>query len=260
MTRGARVGAIAAAAAIAVAGLAWFDAGTTPAEAPTEVESRPAAPASAPTSTSAVERKSRGSTERRSHRRLSRVVENVSFSLRKPGPDWVSGPIERRGSGFRNGRLYISNSTRGPQGAEGIVFWAGFPHDKRADPCTSLLSPSASASAAELAQAVAAAPGTDLVRKPSSVVVGGRPATHVVIAVREHLGCEPGYFYSWEDQMWGPFWPGTSVGDTIRVWIVDVDGQRLFLEAETAPGSGLDREVHEIVGSIRFDGPDRDSR
>lgn len=260
MTRGAKIGALAAAAAIGVAGLAWFDPGTTPAEAPTEPESRPAAPASAPTSTSPVERPSKGSTERRSRRRLARVVENVSFSLRKPTADWVSGPIERRGSGFWQGRLYISKSATGPQGAEGIVFWAGFPHDKRADLCTSLLSPTANPSAAELAQAVATAPGTDLVGKPSTVVVGGRPATHVVITVREHLGCEPGYFYRWEDQMWGPFWPGTSVGDTIRVWIVDVDGTRLFIEAETAAGSGLDREVHEIVGSIRFDEPGRDSR
>ena len=127
MTRGAKVGALAAAAAIGVAGLAWFDAGTTPAEAPIEPESRPAAPASAPTSTSPVERPSKGSTERLSRRRLSRVVENISFSLRKPTPDWVSGPIERRGSGFWQGRLYISKSAQGPRAQKASSSGRAFP-------------------------------------------------------------------------------------------------------------------------------------
>jgi hypothetical protein len=47
----------------------------------------------------------------------------------------------------------------------------------------------------------------------------------------------------------------TSVGDTIRVWIVDVGGTRLFIEAETSKqaGSDLEQEIRQIVESIRFD-------
>ena len=31
-------------------------------------------------------------------------------------------------------------------------------------------------------------------------------------------------------------WSTTDVGDTIGVWIVDVDGTRLFIAGEIAPG------------------------
>jgi hypothetical protein len=54
---------------------------------------------------------------------------------------------------------------------------------------------------------------------------------------------------------WGALWPETRVGDTIRVWIVDGGGTRLFIEAETneQADSDLEREIERIVGSIRFD-------
>jgi hypothetical protein len=40
----------------------------------------------------------------------------------------------------------------------------------------------------------------------------------------------------------------------MRVWIVDADGTRLFIGAASAPEAspGLDHEIREIVGSIRF--------
>ena len=51
----------------------------------------------------------------------------------------------------------------------------------------------------------------------------------------------------------GAFWPGTDVGDKIRVWIVDVGGTRLFIEAETKEaGRDIDQEITRIVESIRF--------
>ena len=83
---------------------------------------------------------------------------------------------------------------------------------------------------------------------------GGQPAKHVVLTVREDLGCDPGFFYTWQDEMWGPFWAETTPGTTIRVWIVEVEGTRLFIEAETAgAGSELEQEIRQIVDSIRFD-------
>jgi hypothetical protein len=52
----------------------------------------------------------------------------------------------------------------------------------------------------------------------------------------------------------GALWLWTPVGVTIDVWIVDVDGTRLFIEAETTrqAGSELEQEIQQIVGSIRF--------
>jgi hypothetical protein len=40
----------------------------------------------------------------------------------------------------------------------------------------------------------------------------------------------------------------------VLVWIVDVDGTRLFIEGDTHKyaGSDLEREIHQIVRSIRF--------
>jgi hypothetical protein len=53
----------------------------------------------------------------------------------------------------------------------------------------------------------------------------------------------------------GPCWVKTNVGDTIRVWIVEVKGTRLFFEAETTDQASpaLEQEIQQIVGSIRFD-------
>jgi hypothetical protein len=143
----------------------------------------------------------------------------------------------------------------GPQGAEAIIFWTSFPDGDYADPCARLLGPRVGSSAGDLAAAVSTAPGTALVTGPSNVILGGRPAKHVALTVREDVGCDPGFFYSWREVNGGALWGTTRVGDTIRVWIVDVDGTRLFVEAATTKQAvgGLKQEAEQIVESIRFD-------
>jgi WD40 repeat protein len=142
----------------------------------------------------------------------------------------------------------------GPQGAEAVIFWTAFPDGDHADPCSNLVSSSVGPSAADLAAAVAAAPGTELVEGPSDVTVGGYPAKHVVLTVRDDSWCDPGFFYTWRSECWGPCWMETKRDDTIEVWIVDVVGTRLFIEAETTPqaDSDLKQEIQQIIGSIRF--------
>jgi hypothetical protein len=199
--------------------------------------------------------------ERPPVRKLSRVVEGVRFSFEAPWR-WERGPATRLrdGSGFRNGKLLISRNTVGPQGAEAVVFWTSFPGGDRADACGSLTRPRIGPSAADLAAAVATAPGTKLVKVPSDVTVGAHPAQHVVLTVRKDVGCDPGFFYTWRPrgprgECWGACWLESSVGDTIRVWIVEVDGTRLFIEAETTKQAGphLEQEIRQIVESIRFE-------
>lgn len=188
--------------------------------------------------------------------RRSVTVDGIPFSfdvrMHNPGMGWA-----------QFGNISINRSISGPQGAEGIVYWTSVSDRGLADPCADLLSLPVDASAADLAAAVAAAPGTELVSGPSDVLLGGRPAKHVVVAVREDLGCDPGYFYSWQERKGGPFWGGTTAGDTISVWIVDVDGKRLFIASETHVDSGdpehsavgpqFKREIEEIVDSIQFE-------
>jgi hypothetical protein len=123
-----------------------------------------------------------------------------------------------------------------------------------ADPCARVLSRSVGRSTADLAAAVSAASGTALVKGPLSVTLGGRPAKHVVLTVRKNVGCDPGFFYTWQDRGSGALWPTTSVGDTIRVWIVNVDRTRLFIAAATTvqANAPLKKEAQGIVESIRF--------
>jgi len=83
---------------------------------------------------------------------------------------------------------------------------------------------------------------------------GGLAARHAVLIVRENVGCDPGFFFTWQDAEVGPLWSRTPVGSTIHVWIVDVGETLLVIEAETSrqADSDLKREVQRIVGSIRF--------
>jgi hypothetical protein len=175
------------------------------------------------------------------------IVDGVAFSFEATTAGWE-----------RFGDISINKSIEGPQGAEAMIFWTSFPDGDHADPCDNLLHPRGGPpgpSAAGLAAAVAEAPGTDLVEGPSDDTLGGRAAKHVVLTVREELRCDPGFFYMWKDVEAGALWPHTAVGVTIDVWIVDVSGTRLFIEAETTRQAGreLEREVQQIVGSIRFE-------
>jgi hypothetical protein len=204
----------------------------------TPVDSEPTGPASAPPTDA----------------RQTRTVEGITFSF-SAHHSWVDGPIrELPDGGFRQGRLLISKSIMGPQGAEAIIYWTGVSGGPRAEPCGQWWDPAVD-SVADLAAAVATAPGTELVTGPSDVTVGGYPAKHVVITAREDVFCDQGFFYSWYSECWGPCWMETTVGDTIRVWIVDVNGTPLFLEAETSMQAShrLVQQIQRIVGSIHFD-------
>ncbi len=126
--------------------------------------------------------------------RLPRVVDGVPFSFRVPPAYWESSPGSDARAWPRD--FSLNKSIVGPQGAEAIIFWTSFPNSSQADPCAKLLIPPAGAAAADLADAVASTPGTELVTGPSNVTLGGRPAKHVVLTVHEDRGCDPGFFFT----------------------------------------------------------------
>jgi hypothetical protein len=76
-----------------------------------------------------------------------------------------------------------------------------------------------------------------------------------VLTVRRDVGCRPGFFYSWREVFGGALWVSAGVGDTIRVWIVQVGATRLFIAGVTRAHTGraLTPGVRRIVESIRFD-------
>ncbi len=169
------------------------------------------------------------------------VLEGVPFSFSVPSSGWTSGEV---------GPAIVKGEGRQPDGIW-IPFKFSAPDNVYADPCAHTpLSPPPSATAAGLAAAVAAIPGTDLVSGPSSVDVGGRPAQHVVLTIREDLGCDPDDAYLWYDESTGGasggWWFAGALGSTIRVWIVDVDGKLVWIEGQTV------QDIQAIVDSIRF--------
>jgi hypothetical protein len=172
------------------------------------------------------------------------TIDGVAFSFEVPTSGWFSTP-GRTGGFIQRG---ADNATT----PVWMLFWSLV--NVYADPCThTLLSPPVGPTAADLAAALLTIPGTDATG-PTDVTIGGLAAKHVVLTVREDVGCDAENFYLW-----------AAVGDsaryasqlptTIRVWIVDVDGERIVIESELLQGgtAELDQEIDQIVDSIRFE-------
>ena len=182
-----------------------------------------------------------------------KVTENgVRFSFKVPS-GWERFTIAS-GKNPR-GPISLNRSIVGPQGAEVIIYWTSFPDGDYADPCARVLNRPIGRSATALAAAVATAPGTELVKRPSDVTLGGHPAKYVALKVRKNVGCDPGFFYSWDNYpQGGAFWH-MHAGDAMQVWLVDVDGTRLFIAAAVAKGwltASLKKEIRQIVESLRI--------
>ncbi|HEV8697778.1 MAG TPA: hypothetical protein VGQ89_08805 [Candidatus Limnocylindrales bacterium] len=158
-------------------------------------------------------------------------------------------------SGWHSEQGFFINNDAGvtPQGAS-FLFWNPSPIGIYADPCAQKKAPPAGPSTADLAAAVSTVPGTDLVSGPSDVKLGGHDAKHVVFTVPEGLACGPG-FHLWYGESEGESRYATALGSTHGVWIVDVDGTRLFIEAETYKGATpeIEQEVQQIIDSIQFE-------
>ena len=143
-------------------------------------------------------------------------------------------------------------------GQAAFIFWTDPPVNVYADPCAQEpLDPPAGDTPAELAAAVSSIPGTDLVDGPTDVTIGGHPAKHVTIRVRDDIDCPPGEFLVWynevDGQMGGRY--PDAVGDTINVWIIDVDGTIVWIDGSWAKGSPptRQRDMEQIIESIQFE-------
>jgi hypothetical protein len=174
----------------------------------------------------------------------------VPYSFTVPTSDWVS-----------NGQWGIDKGTLVPDGA-GFIFWPdGAPIGVYADPCAHVKAQPVGAAAADLAAAVAAIPGTDLVSGPSDVTVGGYPAKVVVITFPNDADCNgdgkllDDEFYLWYAAIEGNARYSSGIGSTIRSWIVDVDGKIVWIDGETFKGAGPEpaQEIQQIVDSIQFE-------
>jgi len=176
--------------------------------------------------------------------RHAMALEGVPFTFEIAAADWTS-----------DGTFDIHKDVgQTPDGA-GFIFWNDAPVGVFADPCKGSKAPPVSPSAADLAVAVAAVPGIDIVSGPADVIVGGHPAMHVVIRVPEDVGCAAEDFYLWYAPPTDLARYATTLGSTIMVWIVDVDGTIVWIDGETYKGAGPKpgQEIQRIIDSIRFD-------
>lgn len=163
-----------------------------------------------------------------------------------------------------DGFAWVNNDTSAGAERVSLLFWNPSPDGIYADPCAQITSEPVGPSAADLAAAMSTVAGTDLLSGPSDVTVGGYPAKLLVLAVQEDLPCTASSFNLW----WYDVGAGddcasagacgryvSTPGDTIRVWVVDVDGVRVVFEGETDKGAGSTAEqtIQDIVGSIQFE-------
>jgi hypothetical protein len=172
------------------------------------------------------------------------VIEGIPFTFEVSEPGWES----QRG-------FYLTKSITGPQGAEGTIRWTTIPNGDSTDPCPAVLDDSPGRSVRELAAAVASAPGIKVVEGPADAIVSGRPAAYVAVQVERDLGCDPGYFYTYEPVDGGALWVTTKATDRISVWIVDVDGKILFIETEAVASAApiLAESFRQMVDSMEFE-------
>lgn len=179
--------------------------------------------------------------------RHSMVLSGARVSIDIPADGWTS-----------NGAWGLQKGTWPSAGNAGFIFWPlSAPDNVFSDPCSqTLANPPPGGSAAELATAVATIPGVTLVSGPSEVRVGGHPAQYVVLTFTNDIGCAPDHFYLWEDyDTPDAARYATEVGETLSVWIIDVNGTIVWIDGETFLNSGpeAEQELQDIVNSIQFE-------
>lgn len=179
--------------------------------------------------------------------RHSMTRGGVLLSINVPTPGWHSA----------QGYIIEKDTGVGPDGAS-LLFWDPDAVGVYADPCTQRKGPVVGPTTGDLAAAMMTIPDTTLVEPPTDVTVGGRPAKHVVLTISEDVACGGAgdEFHLWyEGDAEGVGRYATVLGATLSVWIVDVDGTRLSIDAETYKGATpeVKEQIQAMIDSIQFE-------
>jgi hypothetical protein len=107
-----------------------------------------------------------------------------------------------------------------------------------------------------LASALAAQPHRNATA-PTDIELGGFEGKYLELSVPSGVNfadCDEGYFESWTANGWGSDRYQQRPGQVDRLWILDVDGERLVIDASTlSDATAEDRaELERVVDSIRF--------
>jgi hypothetical protein len=178
--------------------------------------------------------------------------DDARFTVDITTDGWVSD-----GLGTESGGTFSKNGGGGSPVGAWLLFWSV--DGVYADPCGHVPADAAGSSAADLAAAVAGIPELDT-SAPSDTTIGGFPAKMVEVVVPADITCQANQFYLWYDAtpcgQDDPCFRYVSRYDsTIRIWIVETDRGRVWIEAETYAGTTAEvqAEAQQIIDSIRFE-------
>jgi hypothetical protein len=142
-----------------------------------------------------------------------------------------------------------------PAGA-GFIVWEDDADGIFSDPCAQEEAPPAGPTALDMAEAIASVPGVEVVTAPRAITIDGQEGVEVVIRIPDELPCDPTEYYLWYDTtIPGNARYASDLGMQIHVWIIDVDGHRVQLDAETYAGAkrAIRNEVEAIANSLQFE-------
>ena len=123
------------------------------------------------------------------------------------------------------------------------------------DPCLHVQrSPKVGPTRADAVAALGEIPNTTATAPVQTTFVG-HAATYLELAIPASLPCQPNQFYLWQDSLDGDWWV-RGPNETIRVWILEVRGQRVVIASRSWPGTSdvAKAERQRILDSIVFDG------
>jgi hypothetical protein len=114
--------------------------------------------------------------------------------------------------------------------------------------------PQVGPSAADLVQAIALQPAWDT-STPSDTTIGGYPTKHIQVTIPQDAQFDArdgGAFYLFRDEGTGDIW-GWAPGQTFDIYAVDVNGQRLVIDAFHYPGTPANDVAAQqaVIATIR---------
>jgi hypothetical protein len=134
-----------------------------------------------------------------------------------------------------------------------------------ADPCHRHTWEDPGPTVVDLAEALAALPGFEVLEAPSETTLAGYAGQRFALQVadleyepgRGFTACNGGYFYAWRaptgrDRSPTRYYQGP--GQQLEMWVLDVDGSRLLIETNRFPDSPADdvAELEAILDSLEI--------
>ena len=138
----------------------------------------------------------------------------------------------------------------------GIAFFVSLVDNTFADPCAhEQRSPKVGSKVEALAAALGEIPDTTAT-EPVQTTLAGKEATYIELTIPASPPCDPDEFYLWQDSPDASWW-ALAPNELIRVWIIEVGGERVAIAARSRPGTreAVKAELERILDSIVFDGP-----